>query len=347
VEARSVDPTRSVNTTVSCRNSDGAGADVIVYPYSLDAKHRLAPKGFVALEQSTSALTRVIVPNGPVTTKPSQKRDREEGHRSPRDARNFPRLDPVKVRGSRLATLLVVATATPLLLGILALGAAAQNTGTGTSSTSTTTTTAPPTTTTTTSPPTTTSAPATTTSTTHPRTTTSTHPVSTTTTATRTSSSGSSPWGWVLLAVVIVLAILLVGLLIVRTKRQGQEANWQRSVLPAVAAAELARDLVLSQSPTDDTQHRASVTLQVDQAAQSLERAASSAPDESLAALCTRSAESLRGLAFAIEADHLMRSGGQQPTGDQLASADAAQRGRRAELETALRELRAAVTPSK
>ena len=61
--------------------------------------------------------------------------------------------------------------------------------------------------------------------------------------------------------------------------------------------------------------------------------------------MCTRCAESLRGLAFAVEADHLMRSGGEHPTGEQLAAADAARRNRSAELAANLLELRSAVTP--
>jgi hypothetical protein len=147
--------------------------------------------------------------------------------------------------------------------------------------------------------------------------------------------------------VVIVLAAALVGLLIARTRRQGREAEWQRSVGPAIAAAELARDLVLSQTEADDPQRRASVGIQVDEAVAGLERAAAAAPDEASSALCTRCAESLRGLAFAVEADHLMRSGGEHPTGDQLASADAAKRNRSAELAAALADLKAAITPSR
>ena len=120
---------------------------------------------------------------------------------------------------------------------------------------------------------------------------------------------------------------------------------WQRSVRPAVTAAELARDLVLSQSEHDDAQRRASVAAQVDDAVDGLERAAASAPDDVSRNLSGRSAESLRGLAFAVEADHLMRSGGENPTGEQLAAADQARRHRRTELESALVELKAAVNP--
>jgi hypothetical protein len=142
-----------------------------------------------------------------------------------------------------------------------------------------------------------------------------------------------------------VLAVILIALLIARTRRQGDAASWHRSVLPAVSSAELARELVLSQTESDDPQRRASVGVQVDEAVGELERAATNAPDDTSRALAARAADSLRGLAFAVEADHLMRSGGEHPTGEQLASADAARRNRSAELDAALRNLKAAVTP--
>jgi hypothetical protein len=147
------------------------------------------------------------------------------------------------------------------------------------------------------------------------------------------------------LAIVLALAALLVGLLIARNRRQGREAAWERNVRPAVTAAELARDLVLSQTEHDDAQRRASVGAQVDDAVDGLDRAASSAPDDTSRALTERAADSLRGLAFAVEADHLMRSGGEHPTGEQLAAADQARRNRMGELEVALTELRAAAFP--
>jgi len=246
----------------------------------------------------------------------------------------------------RLAMALAVAVSAPIMTGLVTAGAWAQDTTTTTAPV--TTTTAAPTTTTTvpatttTAPVTTTTVPATTTTRAHASTTTS-HPT-TTTTAAKTSSS-STAWGWILLAVVLVLAVGLVALLIARTRRQGRAADWQRSVLPAVTAAELARDLVLSQTETDDQQRRASVGVQVDEAVTGLERAAATAPDEASRALSTRAAEGLRGLAFAVEADHLMRSGGEHPTGAQLASADAARRNRSAELAAALAELKASITP--
>jgi hypothetical protein len=238
--------------------------------------------------------------------------------------------------------LLLAIAAAPLAAGLVAGSASAQ--GTTTTSPPVTTTTLAPTTTTTVAPTTTTTvAPTTTTTTRAQASTTTSHPTTTTTAA--NASSSSATWGWVLLAVVVVLAAVLVGLLIARSRRQGRAAQWQRAALPAVGAAELARDLVLSLTETDDQQRRASVGVQVDEAVGGLERVAASAPDEATQALCVRTGESLRGLAFAVEADHLMRSGGQHPTGEQLAAADAARRNRGAELAAALGELKGALAP--
>jgi hypothetical protein len=248
-----------------------------------------------------------------------------------------------KVTRRSVALVLAIA-ATPIVLGALSGTAAAQDTTTTTAVTTTTlapttTTTVPPTT----APTTTTTLPTTTTTRARPTTTTS----SSTTTTVAATTSSSKTWGWVLLAVVIALAALLVGLLIARSRRQGREVDWERSVRPAVTAAELARELVLSQSDADDTQRRATVATQVDEAVDGLERAGAAAPDEAHRALCMRCADSLRGLAFAVEADHLMRSGGQTPTGAQLASADAARRNRSAELNVALQDLKAAIAPTR
>jgi hypothetical protein len=252
-----------------------------------------------------------------------------------------------KGRARAAGLVLVVLASAPLLFGTGAGTAWAQGETTSTTEPTTTSTSTPPstssTTTSTTLPPTTTTTAHATTSTTHESTTTTTHP--TTTTAKATSSSSSTPWGWIVLAIVLVLAAILVAVLIGRSRRQGREVDWQRSVRPALTAAELARDLVLSQTDNDDAQRRASVSVQVEEAVDGLERAAASAPDDLSRSMATRSAESLRGLAFAVEADHLMRSGGEHPTGEQLAAAAAARRNRAAELEANLLELTAAVAP--
>jgi hypothetical protein len=250
---------------------------------------------------------------------------------------------PRVLRRAPALALALALSVTPIALGALSRTAAAQDTTTTTapvtttSAAPTTTTTVPPTT----APTTTTTLPATTTTRARPTTTTS-HPTTTTTTITKTTSS-SKTWGWVLLAVVIALAAILVGLLIARTRRRGREVDWERSVRPAVTAAELARELVLSQSENDDAQRRATVAVQVDDAVDGLERAAAAAPDTAHRTLTMRCADSLRGLAFAVEADHLLRSGGATPTGEQLASADSARRNRAAELTAALQDLKTAI----
>jgi hypothetical protein len=249
-----------------------------------------------------------------------------------------------KARRRAATALLLLLASAPTLLGIGAGAAWGQGeTTTTTEATTTTTTTSPPTTEPTTEP--TTTAPPSTTTRTRPTTSTTHESTTTTSTTETTGSSSSTPWGWIVLAVVLLLAAVLVAVLIGRSRRKGREGDWQRSVRPALVAAELARDLVLSQTENDDTQRRANVGVQVEEAVDGLERVASSAPDDLGRNMAARSAESLRGLAFAVEADHLMRSGGEHPTGEQLAAADAARRNTAAELEANLLELKAAVTP--
>jgi hypothetical protein len=55
--------------------------------------------------------------------------------------------------------------------------------------------------------------------------------------------------------------------------------------------------------------------------------------------MATAVATALRGLAFAVEADRLLRHGTSPPTGAQLAQADEARRARGSELSTALARL--------
>ena len=205
------------------------------------------------------------------------------------------------------------------------------------------------TTTTTTVPVTTTTVPRTTT-TTVPRTTTTatTVPRSTTTTSTTTPKkagngglSGAAV-ALIIVAIVVVLAVILLLVLLSRRKRLQAEAAWRRSVLPAVSDAHLARDALLSANAmSDDPQLRSSVEVLVDRAARALEQAASSAPDEVAQDATASVARSLRGLAFAVEADRLLRHGAGAPTGMQLAEADDARRSRLAELDSALGRLSA------
>ena len=209
-----------------------------------------------------------------------------------------------------------------------------------------TTTTAVPTTTTvpattTTVPATTTTVPATTT--TRPSTTTTVESSTTTTTKPLIApapTASKTPWALIILIIVLVLAILGVILLLVSRKKKGVEAAWRRTVVPALSDAGLARESLLSgNAMSDDPELRGAVGVQVERAATALDHAASSAPDEDAGALASSAAVSLRGMAFAIEADRLLRHGTAAPSGAQLAQADEARRARDSELHTALARL--------
>ncbi len=203
-------------------------------------------------------------------------------------------------------------------------------TTTTTTTTSTTTTTTVPKTTTTTVPRTTTTVPKTTT---------------TTTTATPKKTSrglSGAAVALIIVAVVVVLAVILLLILLGRRKRMQVQSAWRRAVFPAVSDAHLARDALLSANAMSaDAELRGSVEVQVDRSARALEQAALTAPDEAAQSATNTVARSLRGLAFAVEADRLLRHGAGAPTGTQLAEADEARRSRLADLDGALSRLSA------
>jgi hypothetical protein len=258
---------------------------------------------------------------------------------------------------SRLVRLALPVAATLGAVGLLGVGVAAASPATARSGpqavlvVDTTTTTTEPPTTTTTVPPTTTTEPPTTT-TTEPATTTTEPPTTTTEPATTTTStpltstkSSSTPWGLIVLIVVLVILIVVLALVLVARKKRGAETEWRRAVVPALSDAQLARDALLSgNAESEDPEVRGAVAVQVERAATALDRSVRSAPDEQAGAMASAGAEAVRNLAFAIEADRLLRHGTSSPTGMQLAQADEARRSRGTELNTALARLSARVS---
>jgi hypothetical protein len=203
-----------------------------------------------------------------------------------------------------------------------------------------TTSTLAPTTTTTVPPTTTTSSSTTTTS----SSTTTTLPSTTTTTVPTTATRSTTPWGLIGLIVVLVALIGVVILLMVSRNKKSAVDGWRRRTLPALSDAGLARQALLSPTAvSDDAELRGAVAVQVERASVALERAGSSAPEPAAGGSAITAAGSLRGLAFAIEADRLLRRGAGAPTGVQLAEADQARRDRDAELQGALSRLQAHV----
>jgi C4-dicarboxylate-specific signal transduction histidine kinase len=227
----------------------------------------------------------------------------------------------------------------------LSLSSATPASATTTTTVPVTTTTVPvttTTTTTTTSTTTTTTVPKTTT--TVPKTTTTVPNTTTTTTTPKKTSSGlsSAAVALIIVAIVVVLAVILLLVLLSRRRRQQALAAWRRSVLPAVSDAHLARDALLSPNAmSDDPELRGSVEVLTDRSARALEQAALTAPDEVGQSAANSVARSLRGLAFAVEADRLLRHGAGAPSGTQLAEADDARRSRLAELDSGLSRLSA------
>ena len=203
----------------------------------------------------------------------------------------------------------------------------------------TTPTTVPETTTTTTPTTTTTS-----TTTTVPSTTTTSSSTTTTTLAPliATNTSSKTPWVLIVVIVVLVLAIVLILVLLAARRRRAAEAAWRKAVIPALSDAQLARASLLSDNAVSgDSEVRSAVAVQVERASVALEHTVSMAPEPEAGQMAATTAGALRGLAFAIEADRILRHGTAAPSGMQLAEADEARRARSGELDTAIARLSA------
>lgn len=254
----------------------------------------------------------------------------------------------IRRRRRRLAAAAAAGTVALLVLASGGQPAGAETTTTTVAPTTTIapTTTTVPATTTTVPATTTTTRPATTTTTSHPSTTTTTHPATTTTTVPVAPAKSSTPWGLILLIVAILAAIVLVVLLLRSRNKDAAMATWRRRAMPALTDARLAREALLSASATaEDPELRGAIQVQVDKAATALEQSGQSSPEPGAGGAATTAAGALRGLAFAVEADRLLRNGAAAPTGVQLAQADEARRARDAELQAALARLQAEVAP--
>lgn len=246
---------------------------------------------------------------------------------------------------SRCRQIILALAGAALAVGALSLGSADPVSAATTTTTVPVTTTTIPVTTTTTTTSTTTTTTVPKTTTTVPRTTTTVPKTTTTTTTTpKKTSNGLSGTAvaLIIVAIVVVLALILLLLLFSRRKRIQTQSAWRRAVFPAVSDAHLARDALLSANAmSDDAELRGSVEVQVDRSARALEQAALTAPDVAAQTATNAVARSLRGLAFAVEADRLLRHGAGAPTGTQLAEADDARRSRLAELDSSLARLSA------
>ena len=232
---------------------------------------------------------------------------------------------------------------TALVVGAFTVAAVAPAWAATTTTVPVTTTTVPPTTSTSTS---------TTTSTTQPTSTTTVPPTTSTSTSTTTTTTTPAPAATksggltgtavalIVLAIMLVVAVILVAVLFRRRTRRQAANDWRGTVLPAIVDARLARESLLSgNAMSDNPELRGSVDIQVDRAAQALEHASRHAPDEQAQNATDAVAGSLRGLAFAIEADRLLRHGAGSPSGMQLAETDEARRSRLSELDAALARL--------
>ncbi len=165
-------------------------------------------------------------------------------------------------------------------------------------------------------------------------------PTTIATAAPSSSSTSSTPWGWIVLGILLAGGVVVALVLVLRSRsRRAAWTAWRQSAEPALQQALVARDLLGGDEAYVEPERREAVRAQVEAAAQAVDELARSGPDDAARSAASSSAAALRGLMFALEADRLLRSREESPTAEELVQTDAVRRARVQDLDDALEEL--------
>ena len=183
------------------------------------------------------------------------------------------------------------------------------NTTTTSTATSESTAIAEPSTTSTSRPPRTTTSRPPRTSTTEAPTTTPAPP--STTTGPVNSEETSAPWGWIIAVLLVGAAAAVIIILLNRRSRQRALRAWREKTRGTFEAALLVQRLLpTSGGDTSPPAHWEAVRTRINEAANSLDRAAVEAPTNEARGAASSCADALRAAAFAVDADRLLRECG-------------------------------------
>jgi Zn-dependent oligopeptidase len=130
--------------------------------------------------------------------------------------------------------------------------------------------------------------------------------------------------------------------------RNRAKGTWKEAAASALRDADLVRDMLASEAQPgapEEVTRVAAVRDNVERVATRFDGLASSAPTDNMRRSSTSVASSLRGYFFALEAEQLLHGAPTTPTADQLAAADATKRTRAGDLEAAVADIRAYVSP--
>ena len=164
---------------------------------------------------------------------------------------------------------------------------------------------------------------------------------------TPTTAGNTTPWGWLIAGLALLAAVIIGALVGIRRRKARQHwLAWRHDAEPALGAAMIARDL-LPEGVNDivDLAHWRSVQDQTEQAARGLESVAATGPSKEATSAAHATAQALRNVVFALEAERLLTASTRPPTAEQLGAAAANTRSRRSELDAGIGQLTQIVSP--
>ena len=172
----------------------------------------------------------------------------------------------------------------------------------------------------------------------------STAPV-TTAPVTTASDSGSSTWGWWVLGI-LLLAALIGGIIWASLRRKRAWAQWRAAAAPVARQTHVVTDLLpVPPQRVSDPAHWQQVREQAEHNAQELESVAAGAPSDDATQATQGLARALREEVSAVEALRLLEAAPAAPTGPELSAAEDGARRARGDLDTSQTRLDALIGP--
>ena len=158
-----------------------------------------------------------------------------------------------------------------------------------------------------------------------------------------TASDSGSSWGWWVLGI-LVLAAIIGGIIWAVLAKRRKWAAWRAAAAPVAQQTHVVTDLIPVPPQRDaDPAHWQQVREQAEHNAQDLESVAANAPSDDATRVTQGVARALREEVSSVEAIRLLESAPTAPTGPQLSQAEDATRRARIDLDASQAQLDALI----